>query len=235
VIAQGAEPLRVWLVDEKPSPDGGRLADQLRQLEDANRLRLLGTSPFQPDFPAAMRKLAPELLDLLVVNEAVWPVEAWTDELLGLCPGLVVVAPADRADRLRDLAGRYPLWFLLPDAGPEALWLTLFGARAAQRRLAETRAQIDRLQQRLNDRIVIERAKGILVQQLGVSEDEAYKRLRLSSRRQRRQMRDVAQSLIESQLLLGPGINGCGPVDHAEGGSPESLELANPELLADRP
>jgi hypothetical protein len=55
---------------------------------------------------------------------------------------------------------------------------------------------------------VIERAKGILVQQLGVSEEEAYKRLRVSSRRQRRQIRDIAQSLIDTQALLLPEQNG---------------------------
>ena len=235
VIAQGADPLRVWLVDEKPSPDDGRLADQLRQLEESGALRLLGTSPYQPDFAPAMRKLAPDLLDLLVVSEAAWPVEAWTDEILGLGLGLVVVAPADRAGRLRDLAARYPLWFALSGASAEALWLTLLGAWAGQRRLAETRLQIDRLQQRLSDRIVIERAKGILVQQLGISEDEAYKRLRLSSRRQRRQVRDIAQSLVESQLLLGPDVNGCGEEAAAPHGPDPALGLEQPKLLADGP
>ena len=55
---------------------------------------------------------------------------------------------------------------------------------------------------------MIERAKGILVQRLGISEEEAYKRLRVSSRRQRRQIRDIAQSLIDTQALLLPEQNG---------------------------
>src|SRR5262249_38808325 len=66
-------------------------------------------------------------------------------------------------------------------------------------------AQVELLQQRLNDRIVIERAKGILVQRLRIAEEEAYQRLRLLSRRQRRQIRDVAQSLLDAQELLLPG------------------------------
>ena len=44
------------------------------------------------------------------------------------------------------------------------------------------------LEQRLSDRIIVERAKGILVQRLKITEGDAYKRLRLLSRRQRRQI-----------------------------------------------
>jgi len=52
--------------------------------------------------------------------------------------------------------------------------------------------------------VVIERAKGVLLQRLGISEEEAYKRLRVLSRRQRRQIRDIAQSLLDAQALLTP-------------------------------
>jgi AmiR/NasT family two-component response regulator len=63
---------------------------------------------------------------------------------------------------------------------------------------------LDEVQQRLSDRIVIERAKGVLLQRLGISEEEAYKRLRVLSRRQRRPIRDIAQSLLDTQDLLVP-------------------------------
>jgi hypothetical protein len=71
---------------------------------------------------------------------------------------------------------------------------------------------VARLQRRLSDRIVIERAKGILVQRLKISEEEAYKRLRVLSRRQRRQIRDIAQSLLDTQFLFLPGSDGNGPL-----------------------
>ena len=48
----------------------------------------------------------------------------------------------------------------------------------------------------LAERKVVERAKGLLQQRLGVSEDEAYQRLREESRRQRRPMRDVAEAML---------------------------------------
>jgi AmiR/NasT family two-component response regulator len=86
--------------------------------------------------------------------------------------------------------------------------MALLTARTAQLRQAHWHAQVARLQQRLADRIVIERAKAILVQRLGLTEEEAYKRLRVLSRRQRRQIRDIAQSLLDTQSLLLPESNG---------------------------
>ena len=60
-------------------------------------------------------------------------------------------------------------------------------ALSGLRRQRHWKAQVEQLQQRLQDRIVIERAKGVLVQRLGITEEEAYKRLRVLSRRQRQQ------------------------------------------------
>src|SRR5439155_19487784 len=93
-------------------------------------------------------------------------------------------------------------------ASAEALWLGLLGLGAAQHRQRQAQALVARLQRRLSDRIVIERAKGIIVQRLKVSEEEAYKRLRVLSRRQRRQIRDIAQSLLDTQFLFLPESDG---------------------------
>jgi len=73
------------------------------------------------------------------------------------------------------------------------------------------------LQQRLNDRILIERAKGILVERLSISEKEAYQRLRLQSRRQRRPIRDIAQCLLDAQSLFSPGENNREESPHHNG------------------
>jgi hypothetical protein len=173
-------------------------------------LRLLGASPFQTDFAAAMRKLVPELLDVLVIHERFWPEGPWTEDVLSLGVGMVVVTSSERLERFRALADQYPISFVPPAPGPETLWLALAGTLASQHRQIHWKDQAARLQQRLNDRIIIERAKGILVQRLKISEEDAYKRLRVLSRRQRRQIRDIAQSLLDldTQFLFSPPANG---------------------------
>src|SRR5437879_2364019 len=176
--------MRVWLVDEKNASTGSSgLETVLRQLEErsANGLRLVGTSPFHADFGEAMRKLVPDLLDLVVINERVWPVSGCTHELLNLGLGLLMVTSAEGAERFRSLAEEHPIGFVAPATSVECLWLALLSAFAGLRRHLQGKSQFVRLQRRLSDRIVIERAKGILVQRLKISEEEAYKRLRVLS------------------------------------------------------
>jgi hypothetical protein len=206
--------MRVWLVDDWRGDDPGSLEALLNQL--ANRpdsgFRLLGARPYDPEFAAAMRAHQP---DTLVIHEPAWPDEPGIIEALGYEPSLVVATTTDRTCRFHSLAERHPLWFIPATPGLECLRLALLGAFAAQHRQAQWRLQLARLQQRLNDRIIIERAKGIMVQRLGISEEEAYKRLRLLSRRQRRQIRDIAQSLLDTQCLLLPDSNGV--MEHSNG------------------
>ncbi|MCO5066463.1 MAG: ANTAR domain-containing response regulator [Rhizobiaceae bacterium] len=57
----------------------------------------------------------------------------------------------------------------------------------------------------LENRKVIERAKGILMKSRGLSEDEAYALLRKTAMNQNRKLADVAQSLVTAADLLGPG------------------------------
>lgn len=208
--------MQVWLVDEKSAPGAGSsLESVLRQLEQrpGSGLRLIGTSPFQPDFGEAMRKLVPDLLDLVVINERVWPEGVCCiEDLLNLGLGLLVVAAPDGAERFRALAEEHPIGFVAPFPSGDALWLALVGAYAGYRRQLQWKSQVARLQRRLSDRIVIERAKGILVQRLKISEEEAYKRLRILSRRQRRQIRDIAQSLLDTQFLFLPDADSNGPL-----------------------
>jgi response regulator NasT len=219
--------MRVWLVDDRRGDDPGSLEALLSQL--ANRpdsgFRLVGARPHGPQFVAEMRAQQP---DVLVIHEPAWPEEPGILEALGFEPSLVVATSAERSNRFHALAERFSVWLIPSAPSLECLRLALFSAFAAQHRQAQWRLQLARLQQRLNDRIVIERAKGIMVQRLGISEEEAYKRLRLLSRRQRRQIRDIAQSLLDTQCLLLPDSNGV--IDSPNGAQRRS---AQPEAPAD--
>lgn len=65
------------------------------------------------------------------------------------------------------------------------------------RRLMDEAAEMKR---QLEARKLTERAKGILMQRLGLSEEEAYLRLRNDSRRSRRPMRDLAERIIQEEM-----------------------------------
>jgi hypothetical protein len=206
--------MRVWLVDEQQGESGLPLEPFLRQLAErpGGGLALLGCGPLRPGLAAELRGWQ---LDLLVIREACWLDGADAQGLLDLDVGLLVVSAEDRCERFLPLAEAHPLALTAPPTRPADLWPALLSASAARRRHLGARADLARLQQRLSDRIVIERAKGVLVQRLGITEEDAYKRMRVISRRQRRQIRDIAQSLLDTQSLLLPDMNGF--LDPVEG------------------
>ena len=65
-------------------------------------------------------------------------------------------------------------------------------------------ADVERAQQALEDRKIVERAKGLLMSALGLSEQDAFKRLQLTARERNLRLVDVAARIVEQQSLLAP-------------------------------
>lgn len=65
------------------------------------------------------------------------------------------------------------------------------------------RDELDRTKQALEDRKIIDKAKGILMKSRGISEDEAYALLRKAAMNESRRVADVAQGLVTAAGLLG--------------------------------
>ncbi|UJW85474.1 ANTAR domain-containing response regulator [Devosia sp. SL43] len=64
--------------------------------------------------------------------------------------------------------------------------------------------ELEQARSELEDRKVIEQAKGILMRSRGLSEADAYALLRSTAMNQNRRMVDIAQSLVTAADLLGP-------------------------------
>ncbi len=75
------------------------------------------------------------------------------------------------------------------------------GAAVAKARLMEEAASV---RQQLEDRKLVERAKGILQQKYQTTEEDAYFRLRNQSRRLRRPMRELAEAIILAEDIEKP-------------------------------
>jgi two-component system, response regulator PdtaR len=71
-------------------------------------------------------------------------------------------------------------------------------ARARFDQLAEVREQVDSLAEALAARKLIERAKGLLMDNQGLNEQEAFVRLRRASQSSGRPMRVIAEAIIET-------------------------------------
>jgi hypothetical protein len=215
--------MRAWFVQGGPGSENDGLGCLLRQCagRPENSHWCVDCLRWTPDLTALVQSRRP---DVLLLAEPSCPAGAWLGEVLALGVGLVVAAPLERAELYRLWAEQYAVQLTPLPANIETLSLALVNVSAHLQRQRTWQARIDHLQQRLNDRILIERAKGILVERLSISEKEAYQRLRLQSRRQRRPIRDIAQCLLDAQSLFAPEKFGG-----------EDLPQRNGQSVLDRP
>lgn len=199
--------MRAWFLQGDQGSENDALACRLRQWasQPENGCWSIDCLRGTPDVAALVQGRCP---DVLLAAEPFSLADPWLTDVLEQGVGLVVATPPERASALLPLAEQYAVQLIPSPPSVEELSLAVLNVLAALRRQRGWQARIDHLQQRLNDRILIERAKGILVERLAISEKEAYQRLRLQSRRQRRPIRDIAQCLLDAQSLFSPEING---------------------------
>jgi response regulator NasT len=75
--------------------------------------------------------------------------------------------------------------------------------QALRQELAETREALDDHKAELLNRKVIDRAKGLLMQRQGLTEQAAYDRLRKAAMDKSMKLVDVAQRMLDVADLLG--------------------------------
>jgi response regulator NasT len=66
----------------------------------------------------------------------------------------------------------------------------------------ELQAEVAETKQTLEDRKLVERAKGLLMKALGLAEPDAFRRLQLAARERNMRLVDVARAIVEQQDIL---------------------------------
>ncbi len=153
--------------------------------------------------PGSLTALRPGPGKVLLVTSSAVLTGDWLEQARTAGMG-VVVSSVLSADHLFRWGDRASVVFVPLNPSAESLRLAIISAEMAARRETLWREACDELRNRLNDRILLERAKGVLVQRLGVSEEEAYRRIRGMARRQRRSLHDVAQAVLDAGTILEP-------------------------------
>jgi len=95
------------------------------------------------------------------------------------------------------------LGFLVKPLRPEELAPALDVAVSRFRDLVAVRQENEALKQKLESRKLVDRAKGILMSRLGLSEPEAFRRIQKTAMDTRKTMAEVAQALLLTDGL-GP-------------------------------
>jgi response regulator NasT len=184
--------------------------DPLIGLGLAERLRALGHEPIGPacDGEQAIEMARASLPDLYLFDiemPAVDGLEAATqlaDE--GLRRPVVVVTGVDDPSLIeRSIASGVSAYLTKPvDSRELQAAIELAAARHAEFQALE--AEVDRAQQALEDRKLVERAKGLLMAALNLSEQDAFRRLQLTARERNLRLADVAARIVEQQSVFEP-------------------------------
>lgn len=69
-------------------------------------------------------------------------------------------------------------------------------AIARSQQMRTIKKQVDTLSNQLTTRTMVERAKGILMQKLGITEPDAYRKIQKASMNSRKSMREMAEAII---------------------------------------
>lgn len=119
-------------------------------------------------------------------------------------PRPVVMFSADGDDALiRDAVGAGVAAYVVDGLAPARLAPILRVALARFEQQEHVRLRLDALEQKLDERKDIDRAKGLLMDRRGMSEAEAYAALRQQAMKQGLKLADVARRVLAMADLLG--------------------------------
>jgi AmiR/NasT family two-component response regulator len=187
---------RLWLLQSQTMASDSQLSQWLADLQvsSGGEFVVVGCSDWTTALPAAVRKGE---VEAIVCRVAHHEEELAAASLAGLpVPILFVVnVPLRSPQRLVSVVQQAAV--VPVSAGPDGLYTALLSLRSALVRQGELLNEIARLRDKLEQRLLIEKAKALLIQQQGLSEEQAYLQLRGLSRRQRRPMAEVARELLE--------------------------------------
>jgi response regulator NasT len=120
----------------------------------------------------------------------------------GLRRPVVIVTGVEDPDLVERSIAAGVCAYLMKPIDERQLGAAIRLADARHRELRALEAEVDRAQQALEDRKLLERAKGLLMSEIGLTEPEAFARIQRSARDRNLRLVDVARQIIEQRTLL---------------------------------
>jgi response regulator NasT len=174
----------------------------------AARVRSLGHEPLGPvpdgAQAVAAAKATPPDLYLFDIEMPELDGLAAAAELAaaGLRRPVVVVTGVDDPELVDRSAAIGVVAYLVKPIGTRQLQAAITLAAARHVDLLTLEAELDQSRRALEERKVVERAKGLLMSALQISEEDAFRRLQKTARDRNLRLADVARRIIEQRRLL---------------------------------
>lgn len=126
-----------------------------------------------------------------------------TRQIVERIPTAVVVMTAFAdPENIRRAEDAGALAYLVKPINPEELPPAIDIALARFREMQDLRQRVGDLQETIDSRKLIERAKGILMKRLSIGDREAEERLRQRAQEKGTRVQDMAQAIVDSDALL---------------------------------
>ena len=183
--------MRVLIADDDPI-----IRLDLRQMLESLGYEVIGEAGDGREAIEKAQEMAPDICILDVkmpVMDGIEAVEKISEE--GIAPAILLTAYSDKELIERAKAAGVFAYLVKPfkpsDLSPEI--------EVARSRFEQNKALIKEaatLQDRLETRKLVDRAKGILMAQENIDEAEAYRRIQLQSMNMRKSMKEVSEAII---------------------------------------
>lgn len=190
-------PLRILIAEDDPLV-AVTLTDQLDELGHD----VIAVASDGEEAVTMVREDRPDIviLDIKMPNrDGISAAEEITQEFD--LPILMLTAYSERPLVLR-AAEAGALAYLLKPVAAEELSAALRLALARHKEKEALRSEVEKLAESLHERETIDKAKAILMERVGLSENEAYSRMRQRAREKRVKMVQVAQTIIAAEEFL---------------------------------
>ncbi len=177
----------------------------------AQRLRSLGHDPIGParDGIEAMQAAREHQPDLYLFDidmprlDGLRAAQALADE--GLRRPVVVLTGVEDPGLVERSVSSGVSAYLTKPIDDRQLDAAIRVAAARHDELLELQAEVQRARQSLAERKLLDRAKGLLMDALGLSEEEAFARLQRAARNRNARLPEIAQEVIDQRDVLRGG------------------------------
>jgi len=119
---------------------------------------------------------------------------------------MVVLSADDDAETVRHAVESGVCAYVVDGVQPDRLQPILIAAMARFQRMRSLHEELDRTRAQLSERKLIERAKGIVMAQRKISEDDAYGLMRKTAMDRNKRLSDIAANIVAASELLDAGV-----------------------------
>jgi response regulator NasT len=190
------------LADEDGWAEADRLRDLIRGLEDGG-YRVAGVFGADGQLPEKLAALAPDMLVVDAESGARDAVEHVVWATREAPRPIVLFTDEHDPEHVREAVASGVVAYVVAGLAPERVRPVIDVAVARFEHERALRAELAAAQGKLRDRELVDRAKALLIDKHGLSEPEAYARLRKTAMNQSLSIPEVARRLIDLADLFG--------------------------------